>query len=145
MKRRGGEGGRRRNGGWRRSGEERLDWEMRDVRRDGLIEAFLIAFTPLHGLLYPRYPVSVFCSGSTSYLALAASASPLLRFLRPFIPSPLCSIFSICFFSLRLPSLPPPSAPPLFSPDRLCPVLRCTGNTCVYYAHCVNFLVNVDA
>lgn len=31
------------------------DLEMRDVRRDGLIEAFLIAFTPLHGLLYPRY------------------------------------------------------------------------------------------
>lgn len=36
---------------------EAEDFEMRDVRRDGLIEALLIAFTPPRGLPYPRlYP-----------------------------------------------------------------------------------------
>lgn len=80
-------GGRRRNRRWMKRKEERRDSEMRDVRRDGLIEAFLIAFTPLHGLLYPRYPVSVFCSGSTSYLALAwLLLLPPHRFLLSFIP-----------------------------------------------------------
>lgn len=43
-------------GKWR----EAEDFEMRDVRRDGLIEALLIAFTPPRGLLYPRvYPRSI--------------------------------------------------------------------------------------
>lgn len=42
-----------RGAGWR-GGEPREaeDSEMRDVRRDGLIEALLIAFTPPRGLLY---------------------------------------------------------------------------------------------
>jgi len=53
-----------RDAGWqgRRRGSsavpgEAEDFEMRDVRRDGLIEALLIAFTPPRGLPYPRvYP-----------------------------------------------------------------------------------------
>lgn len=39
---------------------EAEDFEMRDVRRDGLIEALLIAFTPPSGLPYP--PVYPQCS-----------------------------------------------------------------------------------
>lgn len=50
-----GGGGGGRNEDDEEEGGAARDWEMRDVRRDGLIEAFLIAFTPLHGLLYPRY------------------------------------------------------------------------------------------
>lgn len=53
-------GPRRQGGGGREAGqcrEEAEDFEMRDVRRDGLIEALLIAFTPPRGLPYPRvYP-----------------------------------------------------------------------------------------
>lgn len=64
------------------------DLEMRDVRRDGLIEAFLIAFTPLHGLLYPRY------IQYQSYVADPHHIRPWLLLLPPpflslsFIPPP---------------------------------------------------------
>lgn len=50
---------------------------MRDVRRDGLIEAFLIAFTPPRGLpylrVYPRYSSTFPGPARWPYLANAAS------------------------------------------------------------------------
>lgn len=97
------------------------DLEMRDVRRDGLIEAFLIAFTPLHGLLYPRY------IQYQSYVADPHHIRPWLLLLPPpflslslslllllLSPSPLCSIFSICFSLLYTLFHPPRSSPTPF-------------------------------
>lgn len=69
------------------------DLEMRDVRRDGLIEAFLIAFTPLHGLLYPRY------IQYQSYVADPHHIRPWLLLLPP------------PFLSLSLSFIPPPPPP----------------------------------
>lgn len=73
------------------------DLEMRDVRRDGLIEAFLIAFTPLHGLLYPRY------IQYQSYVADPHHIRPWLLLLPP------------PFLSLSLSFIPPPPPLPLSS------------------------------
>lgn len=72
---------------------------MRDVRRDGLIEALLIAFTPPRGLPYPRvYPRSIHLPSTDPrrpYLAKhhASIFFPLRRpspstTLRPSLPSP---------------------------------------------------------
>lgn len=51
--------------------------EMRDVRRDGLIEAFLIAFTPLLGLLYPQHPVSILYIHQSTFVFTATLDSKL--------------------------------------------------------------------
>lgn len=129
---------------------------MRDVRRDGLIEAFLIAFTPLHGLLYPRYiqyqsyvadPHHIrpwLLLLPPPFLSLSLSLSFLL-FLPPllFAPfSPFAFLFCIpCFIHLDLP--PPPS---IFIGDRVSPVRDTSIITSVYtlYTHCVKFLVNIE-
>lgn len=132
------------------------DLEMRDVRRDGLIEAFLIAFTPLHGLLYPRYiqyqsyvadphhirPWLLLLPPPFLSLSLfhsSSSSSPPLLFA-PF--SPFAFLFCIpCFIHLDLP--PPPS---IFIGDRVSPVQDPSIITSVYtlYTHCVKFLVNIE-
>lgn len=131
------------------------DLEMRDVRRDGLIEAFLIAFTPLHGLLYPRYiqyqsyvadphhirPWLLLLPPPFLSLSLfhsSSSSSPPLLFA-PF--SPFAFLFCIpCFIHL---DLPPPS---IFIGDRVSPVQDPSIITSVYtlYTHCVKFLVNIE-
>lgn len=65
-------------GRWR----EAEDFEMRDVRRDGLIEALLIAFTPPRGLPYPRvYPPSL--DGSAEAVSGERRASIFLPLRRP--------------------------------------------------------------
>lgn len=65
-------------GKWR----EAEDFEMRDVRRDGLIEALLIAFTPPRGLPYPRvYPPSL--NGSAEAVSGERRASIFLPLRRP--------------------------------------------------------------
>lgn len=62
---------------------EAEDFEMRDVRRDGLIEALLIAFTPPRGLPYPRVYPTVYPTSPTDPRGGRISWTPLL----PSLPS----------------------------------------------------------
>ena len=121
----------------RRRKKKRRDSEMRDVRRDGLIEAFLIAFTPLHGLLYPRGIQYQSSAADPHHIWPWLLLLPLL--LLPF--SFTLVLLSLCSRLLAFASLVSPATFSFFffftSTVRVIP--------CVYYAHCANFLVNVDA
>lgn len=105
--------GRRRGGGG--SAEEAEDFEMRDVRRDGLIEALLIAFTPPRGLPYPRvyprfvtlYPPSPAQPHVSGLILVVNARTPLLPsflYLRPSSPSFLPALYNFSPFSSRLAS-----------------------------------------
>ena len=90
-------GRRRRNRRSARRKKKRRDSEMRDVRRDGLIEAFLIAFTPLHGLLYPR---GIQYQSSTADPHHIWPSLLLLSFSLSLLPHSLCScLLATIFFS----------------------------------------------